>query len=47
MKKKVIKNKTKLDKLNAKLDYVQKNNKSLINNQKNVIYPNGKALYIL
>jgi hypothetical protein len=40
-------NKTKLDKLNKKLDFVQNNNKSLINNQRNVIYPEGNALYII
>lgn len=40
-------NKNKLDKLNTKLDSIQKDNKSLINNQRNVIYPNGKALYII
>jgi prophage antirepressor-like protein len=40
-------NKTKLDKLNTKLNSIQQNNKSLINNQRNVIYPEGKALYII
>ena len=40
-------NKNELDKLNTKLDFIKKDNKSLINNQRNVIYPNGKALYII
>jgi prophage antirepressor-like protein len=40
-------NKNKLDKLNTRLDSIQKDNKSLINNQRNVIYPTGKALYII
>lgn len=39
--------KTKLDKINTKLNIVQQDNKSLINNQRNVIYPVGKALYII
>jgi len=39
-------NKNKLDKINKKLDSIQQNNKSLINNQRNVIYPVGKH-YIL
>ena len=37
-------NKNKLDKLNTKLDSIQKDNKSLINNQRNVIYPNENLL---
>ena len=47
---KYIMNKTsknKLDKINIKLNTVQQDNKSLINNQRNVIYPVGKALYII
>ena len=40
-------NKTKLDKLNTKLNAIELDNKSLINNQRNVIYPIGKALYII
>ncbi len=40
-------NKTKLNKLNTKLNSVQQDNKSLINNQRNVIYPIGNALYII
>ena len=39
--------KSKLDKINTKLNTVQQDNKSLINNQRNVIYPVGKALYII
>ncbi len=40
-------NKTKLDKLNKQLNNIKENNKSLINNQRNVIYPKGNALYII
>ncbi len=40
-------NKTKLNKLNTELTLVKQDNKSLINNQRNIIYPIGKALYII
>jgi prophage antirepressor-like protein len=36
--------KNKLDKINTKLNTVQQDNKSLINNQRNVIYPVGKGI---
>ena len=39
--------KSKLDKINTKLNNVQQDNKSLINNQRNVIYPVGKAMYFI
>jgi len=37
----------KLDKINNKLNKVQHENKELLNNQRNVIYPTGKALYVI
>jgi hypothetical protein len=40
-------NKTKLDKVNEKLTSIKKSNKSLLNNQRNVIYPNGNAIYVI
>jgi prophage antirepressor-like protein len=39
--------KNKLDKINIKLKNIEQKNKSLINNQRNVIYPEGNALYII
>ena len=36
-----------LDKINYKLSIVQNDNKNLLNNQRNVIYPNGKSLYVI
>jgi len=40
-------NKLKLDKVNKKLNSVKKSNKSLTNNQRNIIYPVGNALYVI
>ena len=40
-------NKLKLDKVNKKLNSVKKSNKSLLNNQRNIIYPVGNALYVI
>ena len=40
-------NKLKLDKVNKKLNSVKKSNKSLTNNQRNIIYPDGNALYVI
>jgi len=37
----------KLDKINNKLNKVQHENQELINNQRNIIYPTGKALYVI
>ena len=39
--------KLKLDMVNEKLNYVNKSNKSLTNNQRNLIYPIGNALYVI
>ena len=39
--------KLKLDKVNKKLNSVKKSNKSLLNNQRNIIYPVGNALYAI
>ena len=39
--------KLKLDKVNKKLNSVKKSNKSLSNNQRNIIYPIGNALYVI
>ena len=39
--------KLKLDKVNKKLNSVKKSNKSLLNNQRNIIYPVGNALYVI
>ena len=39
--------KTKLDKINNKLDKIKHENKELINNLRNIIYPKGPALYII
>lgn len=39
--------KHKLDKINNKLIKVQHDNKKLLNNQRNVIYPEGKSLYVI
>jgi prophage antirepressor-like protein len=40
-------NKTKLDKVNKKLTSIKKSNKSLLNNQRNVTYPVGNAIYVI
>lgn len=39
--------KKKLDKINNKLNNLQLDNKDLINNQRNIIYPDGKAIYVI
>ncbi len=39
--------KKKLDKINHKLTRTQFDNKNLLNNQRNVVYPEGKALYVI
>jgi prophage antirepressor-like protein len=39
--------KSKLEKLNKKLHQLEKSNKNLKDNQKNIIYPIGPALYII
>ena len=39
--------KTKLDKVNKKLNSIKKSNKSLLNNQRNIVYPVGNALYVI
>ena len=41
------KSKKKLDKVNNKLTNVEHDNKDLINNQRNIVYPKGKALYVI
>ena len=41
------KSKKELDKVNKKLNSVKKSNKSLLNNQRNIIYPVGNALYVI
>ena len=41
------KSKKKLDKINNKLTNVTSDNKDLINNQRNIVYPEGKALYVI
>ena len=41
------KSKKELDKVNKKLNSVKKSNKSLLNNQRNIIYPIGNALYVI
>ena len=40
-------NKKKLDKMNDKLNKIKNDNKDLMNNQKNIIYPIGNAIYII
>ena len=40
-------NKKKLDIINKKLEEVEKDNLDLLNNQRNIIYPIGKALYVI
>jgi len=40
-------NKNKLDKVNKKLNSIKKSNKSLINNQRNIIYPIGNSIYVI
>jgi prophage antirepressor-like protein len=40
-------NKKKLDKINKELNKVKHDNKDLINNQRNIVYPIGKALYVI
>jgi prophage antirepressor-like protein len=37
----------KLDKINNKLNKIQNDNINLLNNQRNIIYPTGKALYVI
>lgn len=39
--------KKKLDNINNELDELKHYNKNLLNNQRNVIYPKGKALYVI
>jgi len=39
--------KLKLDKVNKKLNSIKQSNKSLTNNQRNIIYPIGYALYVI
>ena len=39
--------KVKLDKVNKKLNSIKKSNKSLTNNQRNVVYPIGNSLYVI
>jgi prophage antirepressor-like protein len=39
--------KLKLDKVNKKFYSIKKSNKSLLNNQRNIIYPDGNALYVI
>ena len=41
------KNKIKLDIINEKLNKINQNNIELLNNQRNVIYPIGNALYVI
>ena len=41
------KSKKKLNKINDKFNKIKNENKELINNQRNIIYPNGKALYVI
>ncbi len=40
-------NKTKLNSINKKLNSIKQTNKSLMNNQRNIKYPIGNALYII
>jgi prophage antirepressor-like protein len=40
-------NKQKLDNMNHELEKVKKDNMDLLNNQRNVIYPKGKAIYVI
>jgi len=40
-------NKNELNKMNHKLSIIQNDNKNLLNNQRNIVYPNGKALYVI
>ena len=40
-------NKQKLDIMNKKLEKIEKDNVDLLNNQRNIIYPDGKALYVI
>jgi prophage antirepressor-like protein len=40
-------NKEKLDKINYRLIKIEHNNKDLLNNQRNIVYPIGKALYVI
>jgi hypothetical protein len=39
--------KKKLDKINNKLNELKQDNKDLINNQRNIIYPKGKSIYVI
>ena len=39
--------KQELDKMNHKLSLIQHENKDLLNNQRNVIYPDGNSLYVI
>jgi hypothetical protein len=41
------KNKKELDKINNKLNNLEHENKDLMNNQRNLIYPTGKAIYVI
>ena len=40
-------NKQKLDNMNQELEKVKKDNMDLLNNQRNIIYPKGKAIYVI
>ena len=41
------KNKKELNKINNKLNNLEHEKKDLINNQRNIIYPDGKAIYVI
>jgi hypothetical protein len=43
----MLNNKQKLDIINQKLEEIKKDNIDLLNNQRNIIYPKGRALYII
>ena len=39
--------KTKLNKINNKLTKIEHDNKDLLNNQRNIVYPKGHSLYVI
>ena len=41
------KSKKKLDKINNRLNNIKHENKDLLNNQRNIVYPEGNALYVI
>ena len=41
------KSKKKLDKINNRLNNIEHENKDLLNNQRNIVYPEGNALYVI